>query len=243
MGIEKIVAEALLAARLSGTPAEAEALPPVDYEQALGIQRIVQDRLGPVGGFKVARRPEGKPVIAPIPADAIQSGDPQRPVAVPVRDRLGIELEIGFEVVAPPGADPMSEPARVFRPCIALELVASRLRARQEDALLKLADMQMNHGLVRGAMLEGWDGRDFGTVEATLTCGGRMCLSGRATVPGGSALRNLGLLCAHLGDHCGGLQPGQIVITGSISGLAYFPAGTDVTAEIAGLGRVGCKLV
>jgi 2-keto-4-pentenoate hydratase len=67
-------------------------------------------------------------------------------------------------------------------------------------------------------------------------------LSGGATVPGGSALENLALLCTNLGDHCGGLKLGQTVITGSISGLDYFSAGTDVVGNVAGFGTVSCQL-
>ena len=41
----------------------------------------------------------------------------------------------------PPGSDPMAEPARIFRPCIVLERVDSRLTGAEDNALLKLADM------------------------------------------------------------------------------------------------------
>lgn len=230
--------DALLQARESGVRADAHGLPVPDYDEALEIQRRVQAGLGPVAGFKVARRPEGPPVIAPIAAaTVVETG-----ARVAVRDRLGIELEIGFEVIDQPGADPMAEVARVFRPRIVLELVDSRLDGTDIDPMLKLADMQVNCGLVLGPVLSGWDGGDFGTVEARLTCGDARVVDGKVTVPGGSALANLGLLCAHLGDHCGGLQPGQVVITGSLSGLEYFPAGIDVDGRIAGFGAVDCRL-
>lgn len=229
---------ALLQARESGLRADAAGLPVPSYEEALEVQKRVQANLGPVAGFKVARRPEGPPVIAPIDAaKVVESG-----AGVAVRDMLGIELEIGFEVIETPGADPVAEVARVFRPRIVLELVDSRLDGRDIDPLLKLADMQINDGLVLGPALTGWEGGDFGTVEARLACGDTRVVDGEVAVPGGSALANLGLLCAHVRDHCGGLQPGQVIITGSLSGLEYFPAGTDVDGRIAGFGRVSCRL-
>ena len=108
------------------------------------MQHAVQKRIGKVSGFKVVRRAERPPVIAPIPAQmTFPSG-----TTLPVRDRLGIELEIGFEVIASPGTDPMSDAARVFRPRIVLELVDTRLAGAEKDALLKLTDMQINDGLV-----------------------------------------------------------------------------------------------
>lgn len=230
--------KALLDARNSGSRADASALPSPDYQQALAVQHAVQKRIGKVSGFKVARRAEGPPVIAPIPAQkTFPSG-----ATLPVRDRLGIELEIGFEVIASPGTDPMSDAARVFRPRMVLELVDTRLTGAENDALLKLTDMQINDGLVLGPALQRWNGQDFSTLDARLICGSQTILSGAATVPGGSALANLALLCTHLGDHCGGLQIGQTVITGSLSGLHYFPAATDVAGYIAGFGSISCKL-
>ncbi|SUZ30653.1 hypothetical protein ROE7235_00379 [Roseibaca ekhonensis] len=229
--------QALLDARASGLRADASALPAPDYQQALAVQRAVQAQIGPVGGFKVARRAEGPPVIAPIPA---QKTCPNG-ASLPVRDRLGFELEIGFDVIAPPGPDPMSDPVRVFRPRIVLEIVDTRLSGAEDEALMKLADMQINDGLVLGPALDNWTGQDFCQLDARLTCGSQTVLCGDATVPGGSALANLALLCAHLGDHCGGLHIGQTVITGSISGLHYFAAGTDIAGHVAGFGAIRCR--
>ncbi len=230
--------QALLDARNSGSRADASSLPSPDYQQALAVQRAVQARIGKVSGFKVARRAEGPPVIAPIPAQKTFSSG----AALPVRDRLGIELEIGFEVIASPGPDPMQDAAQVFRPRLVLELVDTRLTGAENDPLLKLADMQINDGLVLGPALQRWNGQDFSTLDARLTCGSQIVLSGAATVPGGSALTNLALLCTHLGNHCGGLQIGQTVITGSLSGLHYFPAATDVVGHINGFGSISCQL-
>ena len=232
-------AEALIAARRTGLRADAGALASPDYDAALQIQRRVQAQIGAVGGFKVGARPEGPPTLAPIPAARILPSGAE----VTVRDRMGIELEIGFELIAEPGEDPMRDPAAVFRPRIVLELVDTRLNGGNDDPMMKLADMLLNDGLILGPALTDWDGEDFGHVTAALTCGDRQVIDGTVEVPGGSALANLRLLCAHLGDHCGGLQKGQIVITGSLPGLPYFPAGTQVSGRIDGLGEISCSLV
>jgi 2-keto-4-pentenoate hydratase len=50
------------------------------------------------------------------------------------------------------------------------------------------------------------------------------------------------LLLAHLGDHCGGLQVGQTVITGSLCGLPWFTPDAIVTGWIAGFGEVSINL-
>jgi len=232
------VSQALLDARRGKARVDGAALPSPDYRDALAIQEAVQRQIGRVAAFKVASGPDGQTVIAPIPASRTYR-DAAR---VPVRDSLGVELEIGFEVLAPPGPAPMSDLVRVFRPRVVLELVDTRLTGAGHDPMLKLADMQINDGLVIGSTPNDWDGGDFGPVEARLVCGDRVVIDGNATVPGGSALANLALFCATVGSHCGGLRAGQVVITGSLSGLDYFPPGTDVTGSIVGLGAVRCRL-
>lgn len=239
MTITQTLATALISAHQTGTRAEASTLPQPDFATALAVHEIVQAALGPVCGFKVAARPDGPPVIAPIPASrSFVSGG-----AVAVEDTLGIEMEIGFELIAPPADDMMSRPQDFFRPLLVLELVDTRVTGDGANApLMKLADMQINAGLVTGPALDGWDGTDFGTVRGALRCGGTQVVEGALTVPGGSAVSNLALFCDNIGDHCGGLQKGQIVITGSLSGLAYFPSGTDVHGEVEGFGSIDFQL-
>src|SRR6056297_3322388 len=65
---------------------------------------------------------------------------------------------------------PMSDLVRVFRPRVVLELVDTRLTGAGHDPMLKLADMQINDGLVIGSTPNDWDGGDFGPVEARLVC-------------------------------------------------------------------------
>ena len=45
-----------------------------------------------------------------------------------------------------------------------------------------------------------------------------------------------------IGDHAGGLQPGQMVITGTLTGIEMFDESTQVQAEISGLGNVAFEL-
>ncbi|SMX33202.1 hydratase [Maliponia aquimaris] len=239
MTLAQTFADALIEAHRSGTRADAAALQAPDYAQALEIQRRVQATLGPVGGFKVGTRPEGAPMMAPISAAKVARSGAARTV----NGRMGIELEVGLELLTDPVPDMMANPQRHFRPCVLIEIVDTRLTGADDNAAMKLADMQINDGMVVGPALDDWDGSDFGTATARLTCGETTVVDGPVSVPGGSALKNLALLLDNLGDHCGGLAKGQIVITGSVSGLAWFPAGTDVDGWIEGLGAVSCRLV
>ncbi|WP_425101868.1 hydratase [Tropicibacter sp. S64] len=229
---------ALLQARDSGTRADVSALVLPSYAEALAVQTNVTAQLGPVAGFKVGPLFPGEPMIAPIPQRRVYASGEE----VPARGRLGIELEVAFELIRPRAPGMMDTPQDFFRPRVVLELVDTRLDGDAPDPLFKLMDMQLNDGLVVGPALEDWDGSDFGTLTASQRCGDHV-IDGALDVPGGSALANLALFVEHVGDHCGGLQPGQIVITGSLTGCTYHPTGTDVTGTIEGLGTISCRIM
>ncbi|MBF9058570.1 hydratase [Rhodobacterales bacterium HKCCSP123] len=215
-------------------------LPQLSQADIRAVQARVSAALGPVAGFKIGRAIDGTPSLAPIAARYVVADGGTRTV----RDRLGIELELGFEIIAPiPRGGLPARPERHVRPCVVLELVDPRLKgAEAERPDLKLADFQINAGLVVGARLEDWDGSDFRLLRAHLRSADRVVMDGPVTVPGGSALASLELLLVSLGDHCGGLQVGQTVITGSVCGLPWFTPDADITGRIGGLGDVSVRL-
>lgn len=232
------LASRLAQSRNSGQQAEVGDLPLPDYDDALAIQQRILPHTGGVAGFKVGRSGAGRPNLAPLSAARTFASGAE----IPMRDILGIELEIGFEVLQQPCPDMRLKPQEFFRPRIVLELCDQRLKGDDLAPTLKLADMLLNEGLVIGPALTDWDGRDFGTMTARLQCGATTVVDGPVQIPGGSALENLWALLDNLGDHCGGIAVGHIVITGSVSGLTWFPTGTDITGHIAGFGDVTCRL-
>jgi len=215
---------------------------PESRAAALAVQAAVLEALGTTaGGFKVGNTASDEPILAPIRADRVlESG-----ASFPVADHIGVELEVGLEVLAPIPADVTAATiAQYLRPRPVIELVDTRLTGDAAEApLAKLADNQINAGLILGAPLEDWDGSDFTTVPAALACGTETLLDGgEVTVPGGSALFNAAALARAIGSHCGGLRPGQVIITGSLNPLTYFGPGTEVQGRIDGLGEVAVSL-
>lgn len=232
---------ALIAAHDGGTRFDPTGRVPETAAEAAVVHEAVVAAHGPAGGFKVFGDLARAPLMAPLLARGIV-GDGAR---VPVKDRMGVELEVGFEVLRaiPAGAGP-ADLADCLRPRAAIELVDTRLAGPLAEApMLRLADNQLNAGVVLGAPLTDWQGSDFGTVSAHLTCGAQTVLDGAATVPGGSALTSVAALAAQIGRFCGGLVPGLIIITGSLCGLPYFGPGTEVRGRIDGLGTVSATLV
>lgn len=219
---------------LDGFPSEAQA--------AYRVQTLVTEQLGPVGAFKTARkRGVEEQIAAPIYSHSIKSS----PAAFSSAeiDRIGIELEIGFRInqALPDPSDPDFEDLVRQRvsPVAVIEVCDTRL-ADLESAtpLQKLADNQLNGGLVVGEPRDEWDGMDMSGVNAKLVFGTETVLDGPAAVPAGDAFKTLLGIARQLGNHCGGLLPGQYVITGSVNGLPFIERGVPVHARVEGLGEL-----
>lgn len=244
--IVKEVARAFLAARKSAKNLSQDWA--VDKEltpsQAYEVQSLVAEELGDVGGFKFAHRADQPAIMAPIQrVDFLESGSrfPTSGAAV------GIELEVGFRLNAalPPIDAPDFE--KQLRACVTpiavIEIVQSRLAdVDAMPAILKLADHQTNGGLIVGGAAEQWDGSAFGTVDAHLTFDDNVVLNSKVSLPFGPAFDCVVELARMVGDHCGGLQAGHVVITGSLNGLPWLPPGTKVRGSIASIGSVAVDL-
>lgn len=233
------LADFLIAAQRAGQAHAYDGPPPETEAEAYAVQARVSAAFGAVGGFKVARSSAGATRFAPIRADRCHASD----TVIPDRPPLIAEVEIGWRIVAAlpaaGAADFAQRLAAAVRPVAAIELCAARLAGPQAKVpLLQLADGLSGHGLVTGTPLADWDGSDFTEVTLAAAIDGQPVFDGPARVPGGSAFASLAALVAVLGDHCGGLHPGQTVITGSLLPPVALPAGARLAATINGLGTI-----
>lgn len=240
-----ILVHALLTARRTAHPVASELVRQLDptMEEAYRIQAEVARATGQVGGFKVANKPDAPRIMAPIFSKDIVT----TPAAFDVSpdEEVGIELEVGFRIERPLPDRKSPNRRDAIAQCLSalpvIEVVRTRLPMSATPAL-KLADNQINGGLVVGTPVTDWANLTLGPVTAELDLGSDRILNGAAGVPGGDAFENFLVLEEMLGDHCGGLQPGQIVITGSLNGLPYVRGGLDVQGGIEGLGKVSLRL-
>lgn len=235
----------LVAAWQGGPKLSAAAEQGLTRERVFAVQEAVAARLGPVGGFKAACPPGAPLIIAPIMARDIHPGPAE--IHLPAGEEVGVELEYAFRLTAPvprrdaPDFEDRLREAVVLLP--AFELVRSRLAdPKGAGALLKMLDNQLNGAVITGKPVADWQGIDVTRAEARLILGSDVVLDGAARVPGGDAFATLCALARTLGDHCGGLQPGHVVITGSLNGLPWVRPPVAAQGLIDGLGAVAMRL-
>jgi 2-keto-4-pentenoate hydratase len=236
-------ASLLLAARSSGVWLESlpETLAPQSMAEAYEIQDSVMGNIGPAGGWKVgARSPDAEPTCAPLARNLIFLEGASLPPAL-LRLR-GVEAEIGFKLAAdlPPRTRPYDvEETAAFIQSVhpTLEIVESRYADWKQVAPLSvLADSNSNGALIVGSPIAAQSREGYAALNVSLKFDGIEKCAATGGNPAKDLLRLLAWLANHCADRCGGLRKGQMVTTGSHTGMLFVGAGTQVTGTFTGLG-------
>ena len=238
-------AQLLLAARRSGRrlaelPDDAR---PRTIHDAYAIQDAVAGTLGPIGGWKVgAKSATAEPTCAPLPADLILRS-PQRFASARFAHN-GIEAELAFKLSRdlPARSQPYGIAdvrAAVASVHAAIEVVDSRfLDIGAVDALSLLADFQSNGALVVDDGLVLPQEFESSTQQVVLHVDGVDVLRSCGSNPAGDVLSLLAWLANHAAARSEGLRRGDIVTTGSWTGMRFVASRTRVKATFAGIGGV-----
>lgn len=237
------IAARLLAARTAHARVSLADAAPADAAQAYAVQDAVARALGPIGGWKVgAKGPDREPACAPLAAAGI--------LAAPAVLQDGgwrvrgieTELAVRFATGLPPrerayGRDEVFAAIGAVMP--AIEVVETRLTEfPSADPLHMLADGNAHGALVLGQAqppARAW--LDGTTLHATQWFDSREVAATHGGNPAGDLLR----LLTWLADHCAQrglpITAGQVVTTGSCTGMMFAPAGTAVRGSLEGLGE------
>jgi 2-keto-4-pentenoate hydratase len=220
---------------------------PPDTACAYAVQDMVARGLGPVGGWKVgAAGPAAEPACAPLLAAGIFKsgvalvGPPWRArgVEVEVALRLGHDLTPGNSDRGPLAPTRVIEAVDAILP--AVEIIETRLDGwRESSPLAQLADLQNHGGLIIGepSPIDVRD-VDLRTVEAYLAFDGQPVASTRGANPAADIWRLVGWLAWHCAQRGMPLRAGQVITTGSCSGVLFAPEGAFVQAQLTGIGQV-----
>lgn len=242
-----------LAARLvdawrSGVPlsaAEAHRLAPTSTDEAYVVQRLVGDALGwfPRGrarAWKIASRP---PTAAPVPDAFIidAGGSPASLSHAAAHTLVGIEVELVFELATalPPGADAAQAARAIGRIRAAIEIFDVRAQDwRTLSAPFLLADHQMHGRLILGEGVDRAWSEDDAHRSVRLAVNGQTVVERQGGHALGSPIEILPWLSTHAGTHGDGLRAGDLIASGTWTGLYEAQIGDRIEASFAGIGKV-----
>ncbi|WP_290969472.1 fumarylacetoacetate hydrolase family protein [Herbaspirillum sp.] len=234
-------AQALYRARKEGARIPSALLQSADRSAAYAIQDATLAAIGPIGGWKVgAARTGAEPTCAPLPAQCLLPDGVA--FSGPAWRLRGIEAEVAFLL----GADLPPRPAaysvqEVAAAIVAVMPVIEVVETRLSDWFdapppALLADLLSHGALVMGPRQPfdpAW--LDLRKTEAVLHFNDQVV----AHTVGGHPCPDIGALLAWLANHCmrrnGGLKRGQVLTTGSCTGMLFASQGMRVNADIAGL--------
>lgn len=242
-------ADMLLAVRHGGPRIAGlgDATPP-DAEGAWAVQKLLMQRAGgQIGGWKCAT-PPGKPTSGAMIDAQTVTGSGARWSVTP-GEKIGIETEIAFRFARalPARAAPYSE-AEVLDAVAgafpAIEMVVSRYIDPSKVTLLEaIADNVANAGLVCGADVPGWRNMDLAKLVVRQTYAGQVQVEQAGGNPSGGPFAPLVWLANFLPSVGLQIEAGQVVTTGSCTGLLWVESHQRVTGSFAGMGEVVVDLV
>ncbi|GAA3534689.1 2-keto-4-pentenoate hydratase [Zobellella aerophila] len=237
------------AAQFAALPASCA---PQTVEQAYAIQDGLARALWlgqglRTSGWKVgAPRPGVPPYSAPIPPQRMY--DSGTLVGTDAFHMIGIEGELAFRLGRPlePRATPYSDAEvrdAIGELCVTIELVDTRLQDwQQAGELWRLADNQINGALVVGSGVADWQGIDIGSQPVILRFNGVEQANKIGGHPLGDPTQLLGWAANHLVTRNGGLQAGDLITTGTWTGMIFVEPGTEVEVVFPGIGAARVRL-
>jgi 2-keto-4-pentenoate hydratase len=231
-------------------------LVPPDAATAYEIASAVADELGAeVGGWKIAAfKDEMQKALrtdAPIYGRVFATNIVASPVSVrhaalcsPIPEveyqaRLGTDLP---PRVRPYTTDEVAKAVATLHP--GLELAECRFVHDHAFPPLPaiLADGAGAASIIFGPAIEGWRSRDIAAQEVLLMCDGEVLRKGTAAAALGHPLEPLTWLANELSRTGVGLKAGQMISTGTLTGMLAPKAGKTYVADFGPFGRATVSL-
>ncbi len=249
-----IVADALLAARRSHSPADALALAErlTTPAEAYAVQALVAHGMRADDSAFPGAWKSGGPsrtadsTHAPLPANGVWAS-PADASGWPFKLRLievEIALRLGRAVTAAEAAALTHEnaPALVDAMTVSIEIVDSRWQQGvAAPALLKLADLQSHGALVLGSWV-AFAPRDWAAQACTVQIGAGAAREFRGTHSMADPAWVLPAWLRHATRDGATAPAGSLVTTGTWCGMLPAAAGDRVTARFAGIGDASVQL-
>lgn len=185
--------------------------------------------------------PQAEPTGAPI-------GDVQPSPAAFATDAfhmIGIEAEVAYRFRRDvSGAETAADLAdAIGEVLVTIEICDTRMSDwKGVSSLWKLADFQLNGALVTGSGTSDWRRIDFLRQSAELWVDGAKKAVHTGVHPLGDPFKLLPWAAAHCAQRAGGLKAGDLVTTGSWTGMEFVKPGQTVVARFPGIGEASVRI-
>jgi 2-keto-4-pentenoate hydratase len=240
-------AQVLAQARRNGTQiTDLDAdLRPGSVSEAYAIQYEIAKSFGSIGGWKVGLpKADEEPRATPIPGLHVIPSGGHWPATGPTR--IEVELALKMRTPLPKRASPYrrAEVIQAIRSAhVAFELLGARFVDKKlVSALTLLADGQSNAGLVVGGVIPNWSSLQLTTLDMTLKVDDAIVQKSEGGPSFDRTLDAVVWLANHAAEHVGGLQAGQVILTGARIGPTAVPTQRRIAAEAAGVATVSASL-
>lgn len=222
--------------KLDALPADAQ---PADLADALAIQEAMIAATGePVAGWKTNVGADGGVVRGAILGSRLFASPARVKAALVPMLAMECEIAFRFDRDLPPRPQPYSrdEVAAAVTALAAIEIVDSRFRDfRGTPPIHRTADCASNGGFVQGTLQPDWRRLDIAKLDASVAVDGTVVVSRSASHPAGDPLAPAVALVNDARAR-GGIKAGQIMTTGSLTGVTYVKPGNRVVGTVGGVG-------
>ena len=224
-------------------------LPLENLDDVYATQDLVTASLGAdVRAWKTSPLEDGTAFVGPIYATNIFASGAQ--ISTSKMHLIGIEGEIAFRIKHdlpdqghPYIRDDILTSISEMMPLI--ELVDTRMiNGMKQDSTLKMADNQSNYGIVIGdASTKDWNDINATMAEVHLTVNDKNLFSGISSSP----INDMFDLMAGTANSCvkynRPLRAGDIITTGSCTGIVFIEPGSNVVLDFPEIGQVEASLL
>ena len=238
------VAKRLIDAWREGQRQSVDGLQLDTQAQAYDVQRRVAEAIGwfeqaPARAWKLGGAPASFISAAGVPAGAVHASGWQ----VPPGHCHGLGIEGELFVRLSRDLDEHTDLAAAYAAIDAwvpgIELCDTRwVDGAQADALLRLADQQLNRGLIVGTPVALASIPDWSAQAATLRVDGEQVVRGLGSHPFREPLNSLPWLARHAVALGNPLRAGDLIATGSWTGLYWAPPDASIEVDFPGIGTV-----
>jgi 2-keto-4-pentenoate hydratase len=214
-------------------------------DEAYWVQEVVLRGIDPRRpiAWKISPPKEGVPMMSsPSPFKNVKAS----PAEFMATNRvLGVEAEIAYRFGKAPktkgkAADVASAIDEAF---VLIEFCETRYYNVEElGALMRVADFQSHGGFAIGTGTREWRDLDYASQEVELHVNGKKVVAKKGSHPSGDPYALAEFAATHCAERGMPLAAGDIVTTGTWTGMTPVKPGDEVVARFPGIGECSLKV-